>query len=448
MSKPSKQASKLFYVIFALMISMTSYKTIATDVFVETDAEIGRGLLREIGSTCFVYTPQHVAENSDGFVYVSSPQVRNAEASVLTYFPVDLALLKLPNENREMCSKSSWQDEGNRVNSILGVQKEGILSLREKFGGLSEIAVRFTRKELHSYFYIQPDNSSQQILQGMSGSIIYVGTYPVGMLVSVLDGIGKVLRIDTIANISKTVLDGYATELEKIASTSVDKSAFPSLNKQKKSVEHQPSLSNNAFRGEIAQGQVVEHRFVTRGHTAFKLTHKRQSMNARVNIYVYSPSGKKLGQLGSLQTKNDEYLGFGTVDAGEHTIRIEGSAWVGSYHLTLEEMASPEQLIGEQNIIGDGDSVTGFVAQNTYAEYKFVTRGNTAFKLTHKRQSMNARVNIYVYSPSGKKLGQLGSFQTKNDEYLGFGTVDAGEHTIRIEGSSGVGAYHLTLQKE
>ena len=438
---------KLLISFIFILLFFGGAKVLASDVLVETETEIGRGILREVGGNCFVYTPQHVAENSAGFVFVSSPQIRDAEASVLTFFPVDLALLKLPKEAEKMCSKASWQDNGNRVNAILEIQKDGILSLRKKSGALSEIQVRFINKDLHSYFYIEPEQPNQQILQGMSGSIIYVGTYPVGMLVAVTDGIGKVLRIDTIANISKTVLDKYATQLEKIASTSSDKSAFPSLAKKSQSKELSSTLFDTEFSGSIAKSGIAEHRFISRGHTAYKLKLKRQSSNAKVYVEVLSPSGERLASSGGYQTKREKLVGFGTIDSGEHIIRVKGVSGAGTYHMTLEEVAAPEQLVGEANVLADGISVSGYIARKTFADYRLVTRGHSAYKLSLKRQSESAKIVVEVLSPSGERLATSGVFYTKKDKLVGLGTIDSGEHIIRVKGIDGVGTFHMTLEE-
>ncbi len=436
--------ASVFLISFMYLNFFNAY---ASDVVVESETDIGRGILRSVGGSCFIYTPQHVAENSAGIVYVSSSQVRDRQASVLTSFPVDLALLKLPDEDNIMCDRSSWQDEGERVGAILEIQKNGILSLRKKSGGLSDLNVRFSSKDLHSFFYIQPMNASQKIRQGMSGSIVYVATYPVGMLVSVEDGRGKVLRIDTIANISKTVLSSYVGEIERIANASSDKSAFPSLNKKGSSILHAPLSSKEVFKDSIGEKQQKEHKFVTRGHTAFKLKMKRQSESARVSVSILGPGGDRLGRLRNVSTNKDNRLGFGTIDAGEHTLLVDGVNGVGIYHIELEEVASPEQLVGEANIISDGDSVSGYIAQKTYAEYQFITRGHTAFKLKMKHQSEAVSVSVSALNPAGDRLGRLRNISTKSGHVLGFGTVDAGEHAIRIDGVSGVGTYHLELEE-
>ena len=78
----------------------------------------------------------------------------------------------------------------------------------------------------------------------MSASIICVGTYTAGMIISVSENIGKVLRVDTITNISKTAPDEQSTELEKITRKFSDLFAFPFPNKPKKSVDQQRSLSS------------------------------------------------------------------------------------------------------------------------------------------------------------------------------------------------------------
>ncbi len=88
-----------------------------------------------------------------------------------------------------------------------------------------------------------------------------------------------------------------------------------------------------------------------------------------------------------------------------------------------------------------------YVAQNTYAEYRFIARGHTAYKLKLKRQSESIGVTVDVLNPANNTLASVYNESTGKDHLIGFGTVDAGEHIIRISGFRGVGTYHITLEE-
>ncbi|MGR5208139.1 hypothetical protein, partial [Vibrio sp. PNB23_22_7] len=263
----------------------------ASDVFVSTDFSNGKGILRDSGSQCFVYTPKHVVEDSDE-IYISSATVRNAEASLLTTYPVDLAILQLPNDQDNMCRHKSWIDGGERVSAILNSTNEATLSFRKKNGALTEYQINIVEKELHTFFYIELANKKRSIIQGMSGSIILVGQYPIGMLLAVENGVGKVLRIDAINDISKSLIQSFASKTELQAQKSTDLAAYPS--ESVSTPINAPLNSSGTFNGHVAQGGKKKFQIIASGNTAYRITSKKQSDNVRAYIEFLSPSGKRL----------------------------------------------------------------------------------------------------------------------------------------------------------
>ena len=423
----------------------------ASDAFVETDFEAGKGIFRPVGNYCFVYTPSHVVESSDTY-FISSRHVKDAEASLLTSYPQDLAILQLPIDHAEMCRDSSWQSV-ERVAAILEGLNKATLSFRRKSGSLTEYPLRISKVDLHTYFYVQLENVDTQIMQGMSGSIVMVGEYPIGMLVSVKGGEGKVLRMDSMADISESVMESFMSEQEIAAKNSSDLSAYPSLS-ENKSINQTENVSsgygNQEFSGSIANGTSKEYTVFSRGHTAYRFTSAKQSENARILVSFYSPGGKKLYSSHWFTGNKTFTDGFGTVDEGEHKLVIQGygGSGTGTYNIKLEEMATPEQLTGESNVLAHGGVAKGHVAANTEAVYSVFSRGNTAYRFTSAKQSESVRILVNFYSPGGKKLYSSHWYTGDKTFTDGFSTVDEGEHKLVIQGyGGGVGTYNIKLEE-
>ncbi|MDO3381588.1 hypothetical protein [Gilvimarinus algae] len=417
----------------------------ATDVVIETDFQSGRGILREVGGNCFVYTPKHVVENADG-IYVSSPHERDVNGSFLTSYPQDLALILLPSDYTKMCRDSSWKDGGKRVNTLLSASQEATLSFRKKSGSLTEFDLRIVNKDLHTYFDVALSDSSKEIIQGMSGSIVYIGSYPLGMLVSVSDGVGRVLRMDSISDITKSVMDGYSSEIEKHIEASGDPNAFSE--EKRKISKNKIQMKNNdtnTFEGEITEGQEKSIPIIVTGNTAFRLRSKKQNQGLRVEVEFIAPNGKVIKD-DTLYTGDKDYsLGYGAASEGEYTLRITGvTGDYGTYDFQWETIATPEQLLGEVNILGHGDTVNGFLSEDTYAEYTVVATGNTAFRLKSKKQNQGLRVEVEFIAPNGKVIKDDTLYTGDKDYSLGYGSVSEGEYTLRITGVTGdYGTYNF-----
>ncbi len=435
-----------FSFIFATFFAV--YEVAASDVFIETDMEFGRGMLRAVGDECFIYTPKHVVEDTDD-IFVSTRHNKDVEASLITSYPQDLALLQLPNDYRKLCLESTWtEDGGSRVRTIIQSLKKATLSFRKKNGSIVDYDLRIVEKDLHTYFYIELENSKKSLKKGMSGSTVYVANYPIGMLVSVADGVGRVLRIDTIANLSQSVLAEFDESGTKKTSNT-KKSANASSNRPKGRSINNVSSSNNTqvFKGKLSSGETISFPIHTVGNTAFRVTMPKQAGRTRYSIGLNNPAGNKITSYGVDFTDKTHVYGFGTSDEGEHTLWISGSGGVGSFEIKLEEVATTEQLVGDANVLAHGDKVKGYIAIDTFASYKVHTKGNTAFRVTMPKQAGRTRYSIGLNNPAGKKIKSYGVDFTDKTHVYGFSTRGEGEHTLWISGSGGVGSFEIKLEE-
>lgn len=328
--------------ILALSFSLVSALCFSSDVYIETHNEEGLGILRAIGHECLVYTPAHVVARSSDFL-VSTRLEKRIKSQLITTYPQDLAILKLPQTSVSACQESSWKDQGERVNTILEVIDKGELNIRLNNGRLVTYDIDIVDKELHSFFTIRLNHPSQKISKGMSGGIVTVGGYPIGMLLSVADDIGKVLRMDTVADVSRSVVKSYATEKEIIALNMDDAIATKPLEQKTdstKPVFEKPEVLKKSgkqiFKGKIAKGNSETYPILSWGNTAYRLISKAQSDDVRINIEYQNPAKKRLAYSGDIRTRKEVTWGFGTVERGEHFLVIRGDHGAGSYELELE----------------------------------------------------------------------------------------------------------------
>ncbi len=445
--------------IIIILVAISNF-TSASDVFVETERQDGQGIMRAIGGKCFVYTPAHVvARSNDIFVYTRF--AKDLWGELITTYPQDLALIKLKDTQAESCSESSWRDGGERVNTILDVIKSGQLQYRHKKGRVEVFDVEITNKALHSTFDLKMKQRNKQFQKGMSGSIITIGDYPIGMLLSVEGSIGTALRIDTMNDVTKSVVMNYATEKEKIELGHYDSSNATNQKSEEKSVKkvirndsvskptaNRTEKSGREFKGKIAKGVVVEHKILARGNTAYRISNMYQSDGTRITMSLLDPIGNKVTSVGRWDTNsNKKPWGFGVSQAGEYTLRLTGSKGSGSYRLKLEILATPNELMASSNVLGNGDIAKGKIAKGTFAEYKILARGNTAYRITNVAQVDGTRLTMVLSDPAGNNVSSVSRWDTKSTKKpWGFGVSQAGEYTLRLTGSKGSGSYNLKLE--
>jgi len=180
----------------------------ASDVLIEADGDYGQGFFVKAGSECLVYTPKHViADSAD--IFINSMLHKDIEVSVLTSFSADLAILQVPKQYENMCEKAHSLKKTEYVEDLLENNYDAKLIGLKKNGSKQVMSMDITSKAMHSFFLIKPNSSNSTIRKGMSGSLVKINNLPVGMLLSVQGNQGKVLRTDTIFNITKSVLQNF-----------------------------------------------------------------------------------------------------------------------------------------------------------------------------------------------------------------------------------------------
>jgi hypothetical protein len=160
---------------------------------------------------------------------------------------------------------------------------------------------------------------------------------------SVTDEIGKVLRMDTIADTSRSVVKSYATEKEQIAlnmdtaeSSPPATTPLPISTPRAETAVAAKKEGKQIFKGKIAKGASETFSILSRGNTAYRLHSKKQSDGVMLHLQYQNPAKKSLASKSRLQTSQEFMWEFGTTERGEHLLVITGGGGSGSYELELE----------------------------------------------------------------------------------------------------------------
>ena len=327
--------------VATLLFLFWGQSALASDAYVRTVHQEGQGILRPIGESCFLYTPAHVVTKSQG-VLVETRLRKNLRGELINTYPQDLALVKLTDSSA--CQENSWKDGGERVEAIISVISSGRLNYKHQQGRIEVFEVEITDKAVDSTFSIKLKDD-KQFRKGMSGSIITVGDYPIGMLLSVNEDVGTVLRMDTMADMSRRVILRYATDKERIELGDL-RAASELTVPEESSVVAKPvvttrpaptSKNHPEFSGSLSKGETVEHKFLARGNTAYRIVSEPQRQNVYYEAQVLDDGGNILFKTHREQSKNKLDWGVGVTQPGEYTLRIYGAVGAGKYHFKLLE---------------------------------------------------------------------------------------------------------------
>ncbi|MCH8493931.1 MAG: discoidin domain-containing protein [Idiomarina sp.] len=184
-----------FIAILFVCFSLRVLAQPVTQVYVESN-ESGQGFLVKRLDQCYLITPHHVVGDFIQANVISSTNIRSrGEAYLLQTFGYDLAIMNLTGNITRDCGANLSQIPP-QVPSLGNASRLSISSISAD-GSRYITPVSMTSQDL-VWLHVQPESIDDLLFQGMSGSLVFLGTTIVGVLMSVdsNSGFGRVLRID------------------------------------------------------------------------------------------------------------------------------------------------------------------------------------------------------------------------------------------------------------
>lgn len=156
---------------------------------------IGQGYLSHYRSDCLALLPTHVAEEASTPAFLREGNGLLGESDDVADLGDDLSVARVTGQVTEDCGYSL--STISRAVDVT-IRGQGIATLRSVNGDatLGRMAVAIIDDDGTVYLRVRPTNDRIQIRRGHSGSLLMIGDKPVGMLLSVKKGVGKVLRFD------------------------------------------------------------------------------------------------------------------------------------------------------------------------------------------------------------------------------------------------------------
>lgn len=149
----------------------------------------GAGISAGVGSRCFVVAPLHVAELAQS-ITITDRRGNTAQATPYqSPNGVDAILLKV-EDNHQLDCPEDW-DDGVAGDDAL-YDAEFLVSKKVKAGGVDQRRF-FPGSVTSTMITVQPYRSGKadRLMEGDSGSALYVNNLPLGMIVSVNTGTGE-----------------------------------------------------------------------------------------------------------------------------------------------------------------------------------------------------------------------------------------------------------------
>ena len=387
-------------------------------------------------------TPAHVVENALKIDITLADKTKYS-AEILELFPGDISVLRIKNGEPSMCRHASWSDDTD-LNALLKKENQGELRTRLADGSIRIRHVDIIGYDQYQNINVRPKTKSDIIEKGESGSPLYIAGRFSGMLLSVHDDIGDVIRQDALANtLAMFFEDSNQTGKQGLQQVNGKIPARPPLQEKAPNDEKR-------FSGIIAESAAADHLVKLRENCPVLLRFSATGYKEKYNVEIWdsarrvvyrnpgkSYSGTESADIIFTPPKNDTY-----------SLHITGTEGEGMYTVEIQALAFDSQLRSPKNIIHSGDSASeGILAQGAVAEYRIRLEENSPVRLEFPATGDDEEYKVEILDSTGKTV-----YRNPNKQYsatesssIPFTPPRNDMYSLHLVGTEGAGKFAVKI---
>ncbi|MCL2457737.1 MAG: hypothetical protein FWF31_02605 [Desulfobulbus sp.] len=416
----------------------------ASDAYIKTDNnETGQGVLRQRGEECLVIAPLHVVDNALQ-IDLTLADKRRYPAEMIESFPGDLSVLRITTADPIPCKSGAYY-ANIPLAPLLEAEKSGELRIMLADGSIRIVPVNIVGYDQFRAILIVPQDASTPLAKGESGSPLYIAGQFAGMLLSVSNNIGNVVRSDALAQTVALFFEDKARRTT--TAVAPKKSALPMA---EKILLKEMAGKEREFSGIIAKSAAVEHTIKLEGNSPVRLSFIPTGDAEQFNLEILDSARRIV-----YQNKNRPLSGtdaaripFTPPRSDVYSVFIIGAKGEGKYAFTVTPITTNAQLRGQANALHlGGGAVQGLIAQGAVAEYSVTLEENSPVRLVLPASEDHLRYSLDLVDAAGRSAYRDAAWvhSAGDPVTVAFTPPKTGRYTIRIKGVEGEGAYGLQL---
>jgi len=389
-----------------------------------------------------IIAPSHVVENAFK-IEVTTAEKLQYSAEVLESFPGDVSVLRVNNDEGLFCRQPNWFSKVN-VNGLLEREKQGRLRTMLADGSIRLTDVDIVGYDKYRNINVRPQNREDAIGKGASGSPLYIAGQFAGILLSVRNDIGNVIRLDALAN-TLALFFGDTLPARTPAVVPVSSPKKADSDRPEKTMANEQEFS-----GTIAQSAVVSHTLKLEGNSPIRIQFSATGDGEKFSFEIWDSTRRVVLRNPSQQYSGSEsFTIFFTPPRGDtYSFHLTGTKGEGRYRFATSSITSDAQLRGEANVLQlGGNASAGVIAQGAVAEYRMALEENSPVRLSFFATGDSGKYGIEIVNSTGKTVYRNPTRQYSGTEAftLPFTPPASDTYALHIIGTEGEGKYKVQV---
>lgn len=420
-----------------------AHSSLASDVYLKIDAnEFGQGVFRQRGRECLIVVPTHVVENAFKIEATTSEKLQYS-AEVLESFPGDVSILRIVNEEGLQCRHPNWSGKVY-LNGLLEREKQGELRTMVADGSIRITDVDVVGYDKYRNINVRPQNREETIAKGASGSPLYIDGQFAGILLSVKNDIGNVIRLDALTN-TLSLFFGDTLPVSKAVAVPLSSPKKPESDRPEKT-----TANVQEFSGTLAQSAVTVHTLKLEENSPIRIQFTATGDAVRFSFEIWDSTRRVVYRNPSQQYSGTEsfLIPFTPPRNDTYSLHLTGTKGEGRYRFTTSPITSDAQLRGEANLLQlGGNAGAGIIAQGAVAEYHVNLEENSPVRLSFFATGDQGKYRVELVNSTGKTVYRNPARQYSGTEAftLPFTPPASDTYALHIIGTEGESKYKVKI---
>ncbi|WP_310600782.1 trypsin-like peptidase domain-containing protein [Desulfobulbus sp.] len=416
---------------------------LASDAYIRTDNnETGQGVLRQRGEECLVITPLHVVDNALQ-IEVTLADKHRYPAEMIESFPGDLSVLRIAAADSIPCKAGAYY-ANIPLDTLLASEKSGELRTMLADGSIRIVPVNIVGYDQFRAIHILPQDAAAPLAKGESGSPLYIGGRFAGVLLSVANNVGNVVRSDALAQTVALFFEDRTRRAPSVAPKKTEVSAT------EKALRKEMTGKEQEFGGIVAKSAAVEHTIKLEGNSPVRLSFIPTGDTEQFNLEILDSARWIVYQNKSrpLSGTDAARVPFTPPRSDVYSLFIIGTKGEGKYAFTVTPITTNARLRSPANTLHlGGGAAQGLIAQGAVAEYGVALEENSPVRLVLPSSEDRLRYSLDIVDVAGRSVYRDAArvHNVGDPTAIAFTPPKTGRYTIRLKGVEGEGAYGLQL---
>ncbi|MCP3893388.1 MAG: hypothetical protein GY706_01965, partial [Bacteroides sp.] len=204
-------------------------------------------------------------------------------------------------------------------------------------------------------------------------------------------------------------------------------------------------MMGDTLSGKIAKETIAEYRLRVEKNSPIEFLIKGFESGAGYSIELVDAQNGVVFEAPYSGGRDSNFV-YTPQNSGQTLLRLTGTRNYGDYQIRVRQVTTNKALTGEANALMMGDTLSGKIAKEAIAEYRFQVEKNSPIEFLVKGFKSAPRYDIEMVDPGGSVVYEAHSSDHKDRSFV-YTPQRSARMVLRLTGTQEYGDYQIKMRQ-